>query len=253
MKLVRSYCCTNFHDSNKNSKVRTKARHKPVRPNCRSQFVYSKQKHYCVIILLHQISRLKLKQAKTARFEIGATIWSQRFHDFNQTQARWDQDRRPKTLRPYCRSDLSFETKTLLCDHIVAPIPRLKLKQQKSEIRNWCDHNVTPIPRFKQKQARCDQDRLPKTLWPYCRTNSSFETKSVLCDHIIAPISRLKLETAKNRDKKLNHIVTPIVFWQPTLVLCDHIVASILRLKLNQLKSEIWNWCDHIVAPIRLL
>ena len=34
------------------------------------------------------------------------------------------------------------------------------------------------------------------TVWSYRHTDSTFETK-----------------TAKKRDKKLNHIVTPIVFW----------------------------------------
>ena len=63
------------------------------------------------------------------------------------------------------------------------------------------------------KNKKAGARSCPKTQWSYCPTNSSFETKTVLCDHIIAHIPRLKLETAKNRDKKLNHLLTTIVFW----------------------------------------
>jgi hypothetical protein len=36
----------------------------------------------------------------------------------------------------------------------------------------------------------------PKTVGPYCRANSFFETKTVLCDYIIPQIASLKQQGA---------------------------------------------------------
>jgi hypothetical protein len=60
---------------------------------------------------------------------------SHQFHVLNKNSKVRPRSRH-KTLRPYCRTNSFFETKTLLCDHIVAPNPRLKLKLQKSEMDN---------------------------------------------------------------------------------------------------------------------
>ena len=99
---------------------------------------------------------------------------------------------RPITVRPYCCTNLSFKLKTVLCDHIVAPIPRLKLKQQKSEIKigaTILSHQFHIL----NKNSKVRQRSRPKSMRPYCRTNSSFETNTVLCDHIIAQIPSKKL------------------------------------------------------------
>ena len=119
---------------------------------------------------------------------------SHQYHVLNKHKQGGNQDRLPKPVRPYCRTNLSYETKSLLCDHIVAPITRLILKQQKSEIRNWCDHNVAPIPRFKQKQ-QCETKISSQTILSH---QLYFETKLVLCDHIVAPFSRLKIKQQRS-------------------------------------------------------
>jgi hypothetical protein len=142
-----------------------------VRPYCRTNSTFQTKAAKCdqdrvkklgdhivaPIRLLKQISTVQsyyrtnsmfeYENSKKARFEIGATILSHQFHVSNKNSKVRPRSR-PKTMRPYFCTNSSSETKTVLCHHIVAPIPHLELKQQKSEIRNWCDYMVVPIPHF---------------------------------------------------------------------------------------------------------